>query len=148
MDQFSIFISLLTSFSLGGLIGWEREYNGHDAGITTFGFIALGACSYAFLSKYADSVNQTRIAAQVVSGIGFLGGGVIFRDANHVKGMTTAASLWCASAIGLAIGFEFYGLAFGTTIIVSLSNWLKSMGFWPRLHRELTSSQKILKKKS
>jgi putative Mg2+ transporter-C (MgtC) family protein len=146
-DQFSIFINLLVSFLLGGIIGWEREYHGHDAGTTTFGFIALGACSYAFLSKYAGIVDQTRIAAQVVSSIGFLGGGVIFRDANHVKGLTTAASLWCSCAVGLAIGFELHGLAIGTTIIVCLANWLKSIGFWPKLHRDSMSDQEILKKK-
>lgn len=103
---------------LGALIGLEREWRGHDAGIRTFAAVTLGACAFAIISQ-ASSPNGdgNRIAAQVVSGIGFLGAGVILRGTRHVSGLTTSAMLWAAASVGLAIGYGFYILGTLTAVI-------------------------------
>src|SRR6185503_12078512 len=90
--DFEIFARILISFLLGGIIGWERERHGISAGIRTYSAIALGSCVFGVLSLMGT--DPSRIAAQVVTGIGFLGGGLIFREGNYVTGLTTAATLW------------------------------------------------------
>ena len=97
-DVVMIFRAILACF-LGGLIGWERERHRNiiSAGIRTYGAIALGACVFGMLSytltPIYQSADPTRIAAQIVTGIGFLGGGIIFRQGDYVTGLTTAATL-------------------------------------------------------
>lgn len=94
---------------LGGLIGWQRQSRGSRAGIRTFAAVSLGACTFGLVSIYASgNTDPTRIAAQVVSGVGFLGAGVILRDQGRVVGLTTAATLWSAAAVGLAIAYGMY----------------------------------------
>jgi putative Mg2+ transporter-C (MgtC) family protein len=83
---------------LGGIVGWQREHMGIEAGVRTFAAVSLGACVFGLIYP-AD----TRIAAQVVTGIGFLGAGVIMRGRGHIHGLTTAASLWAVASVGLAI---------------------------------------------
>ncbi len=112
---------------LGGLIGLEREYRAKEAGFRTHFLVGLGAAVFMILSKYGyDDVVKTelvrldpsRIAAQVVSGIGFIGAGCIIFQRHVVRGLTTAAGLWVASAIGLACGSGFYILAVAATFMV------------------------------
>jgi putative Mg2+ transporter-C (MgtC) family protein len=89
---------------LGGLIGWQREHVGIEAGVRTFAAVSLGACVFGLISQiYAG---DTRISAQVVTGIGFLGAGVIVRGRGHVHGLTTAAALWATASIGLAVAYD------------------------------------------
>jgi putative Mg2+ transporter-C (MgtC) family protein len=102
----------------GGLIGWERESHGRDAGIRTYAAVSLGACTFALISQHGGSGDPGRIAAQVVSGIGFLGAGAILRQDDRVLGLTTAATLWATAAVGVAMGFGMYVLAFCTAILV------------------------------
>jgi len=109
---------------LGGVIGLEREIRDKPAGFRTIILICVGACVFTILSQVVGSPdwNSTRIAAQIVSGIGFIGAGAILRDRGSVYGLTTAATIWAVAAIGMSTGFEQYGLAvIGTfTIFVAL----------------------------
>src|SRR3954452_12072008 len=99
----------------GGLLGFEREIRGHDPGMRTHALVALGAALYTVAGAYgftdiakSPNVDPARVAAQVVAGIGFIGAGAVMRSGLSVKGLTTAASLWVAAAIGLAAGTGAY----------------------------------------
>lgn len=110
------FKQLFLAGFLGLLIGLERERKRKSASLKTFTFICLGSCLFTILSTVAASASgqgfdQSRIAAQVVSGIGFVGGGVIFKTADRVEGITTAAMIWMTAALGMAIGFNRVGVA-------------------------------------
>ena len=119
---------------IGGLIGWERERHDSDAGIRTFMSIAIGACAFSLVSIHAANAanDATRIAAQIVSGIGFIGAGVIFQGKGGVAGLTTAATLWATAAVGMASAFGMYllailtgGLILGTLALHHLPGWKK-----------------------
>ena len=102
----------------GGLIGWEREQHGREAGIRTYAAVALGACVFGLISFHVSaSSDSTRIAAGVVTGVGFLGAGVILREQGRTAGLTTAATIWATSSVGLAIAFGMYVLGALTTLI-------------------------------
>lgn len=110
--------AVLATF-LGGLIGWEREQHGREAGIRTYASVCLGACVFGLVSAHIPNMaDNTRIAAQVVSGMGFLGAGVIMRDQGRLKGLTTAGSLWATAAVGLAIAFGMYVLGILTALLL------------------------------
>lgn len=102
---------LVIAIILGTLIGIERESRGKDAGISTHSFVISGAMLFTFMSMTVDPASQSRIAAQVVTGIGFLGAGLILKDGVTVRNLTTAASIWFAGAIGMAIGFGYDQIA-------------------------------------
>jgi putative Mg2+ transporter-C (MgtC) family protein len=104
-------VDLFLAVTLGFLIGAERELRNKDAGISTHTFVICGAMLFTFMSATVDPASQSRIAAQIVSGIGFLGAGLILKDGASVKNLTTAASIWFAGAIGMAIGFGFHQIA-------------------------------------
>ncbi len=104
-------IDLLVAVALGFLIGAERELRNKDAGISTHTFVISGAMLFTFMSATVDPASQSRIAAQIVTGIGFLGAGLILKDGASVKNLTTAASIWFAGAIGMAIGFGYHQIA-------------------------------------
>ena len=97
---------------LGSLIGVERELRNKPAGISTHCFVMAGACLFTFVSTLADPNSPARIAAQVVSGVGFLGAGMILKSENNtIRNLTTAAAVWFAAAIGMAIGIGWYVIA-------------------------------------
>ncbi len=105
--------ALALSLFLGYIIGAEREFRHKDAGISTNMFVITGSMIFTFLSMTVDPHSESRIAAQIVSGIGFLGAGLILKNGeSNVRNLTTAASVWYAGAIGMLIGFGFYGIAF------------------------------------
>lgn len=104
-------IDLFIAIALGVMIGGERELRGKDAGISTHAFVICGAMLFTFMSMTVDPASKSRIAAQIVSGIGFLGAGLILKDGVTVRNLTTAASIWFAGAIGMAIGFGYYQIA-------------------------------------
>ena len=119
---------------LGGAIGVEREIREREAGLRTHLLVAVGASLFTLVSAYAwhdfhfsnqsgITYDPTRIAAQVVTGIGFLGAGAIIRQGLSVRGLTTAASLWVVAAIGVAAGAGYYTGAVITTIVVLVSLW-------------------------
>src|SRR6202790_2319088 len=98
-------IGLTAATLLGAAIGFERQWRQRMAGLRTNTLVALGAASFVvFASLFPGEASPTRVAAQVVSGIGFLGAGIIFREGLNVRGLNTAATLWCSSAVGLLAG--------------------------------------------
>ena len=109
---------LVLAAFLGAVIGYERELRGRSAGLRTFAAVALGACLFSIISyTVVPRGNETtRIAAQIVSGIGFLGAGLIIKDGLSVRNLTTAASLWAAGSIGMAIGFGYSAIATVSTL--------------------------------
>jgi putative Mg2+ transporter-C (MgtC) family protein len=109
---------------LGAAIGIERERGRHPAGFRTMAMVSVGSCLFTLLGGLAFGsriVDPTRIAAQVVTGVGFLGAGAILRERGAVRGLTTAAAIWVVAAIGMAAGFGQYVLAVGGTVIVLLA---------------------------
>jgi putative Mg2+ transporter-C (MgtC) family protein len=112
---------LLLAAGLGTLVGLERELSGKDPGLRTFALIALGSCAFSLISRQpfieTGIGDPTRVAAQIVSGIGFLGAGAIFRGSRRVSGLTTAALMWVTAGIGMAVGFDCQDLAISTTVI-------------------------------
>lgn len=119
------FLRLVAAALLGGLIGIERESHGKDAGFRTYAIVCLGSAlamivSTSIYSIYSEGVHPDpgRIAAQVISGIGFLGAGAIIRFPQGIKGLTTAAGIWAAAAIGLACGLGLYKIAVFTTLLI------------------------------
>ena len=116
-------IRLSMALVLGGAIGIEREYRAKEAGFRTHFLVALGSALFCIVSQYGfgfDLKDSSRVAAQVVSGIGFLGAGTIIFQKNVVRGLTTAAGLWVTAAIGLACGTGMYVAALATTLMVLL----------------------------
>ena len=109
--EIQFIISMFLAVVLGYFIGAERESRGKDAGISTHIFVISGAMLFTLLSGMVDPASKSRIAAQIVTGIGFLGAGLILKEGTSVKNLTTAACLWFAGAIGMSIGFGFYVVA-------------------------------------
>jgi len=130
-----MFFRVIFACLLGCLIGWERERHRNiiSAGIRTYGAIALGSCAFGILSFYFNTADPSRIAAQVVSGIGFLGGGIIFRQGDYVTGLTTAATLWATAAVGLAAAFGFYFIALLISILIYLLLYLPRLKWWKKI---------------
>jgi len=134
VDVYQIFMRLMLAAVLSGIIGYERELHGRAAGLRTMILVGVGSCLIMLTSMQiyeiyhgANSIDPGRIAAQVVSGIGFLGAGTILQFRASVRGLTTAAGLWAVAGIGLAVGCGFYSAALITTgvifiVLVSLSS--------------------------
>ena len=127
ITDYEIALRICLACVFGGIVGFQRERHDSPAGFRTHILVSLGAALVMVLSMYGfseyTSVNKdpARLAAQVVSGIGFLGAGTILRDGVSVKGLTTAASLWVVSAIGLAAGAGFYFSSFLVTVLVFIT---------------------------
>jgi putative Mg2+ transporter-C (MgtC) family protein len=129
-----ILLRVVLAAALGGAIGFERELREREAGLRTHMLVSVGAALFTLVSAYAWTdwrfstpqglvFDPTRIAAQVVSGIGFLGAGAIIRQGLSVRGLTTAATLWVVAAIGMATGAGYYAAAVATTALVLISLW-------------------------
>ncbi|MEA5458137.1 MgtC/SapB family protein [Arcicella sp. LKC2W] len=113
------FIKILASTAVGALVGLEREYRSKSAGLRTFTLISVGCTIFTILSeKMGITTSPDRIAANVVTGIGFLGAGVIFKMDDRVKGLTTATIIWVTASLGMAIGDGHILLSFLGTIVV------------------------------
>ena len=108
-------ISIAVSILCGSIIGFEREYNNKSAGFRTIILISLGSTIFTIVSKHGTG-SDDRIAANIITGIGFIGAGVIFKDKLSVLGLTTAAVIWTTAGIGMATGIGYHMLAFGLTI--------------------------------
>lgn len=117
--QFEASLHILLAVVLCGVIGINRERHEHPAGLRTHILVGVGSCVFTLLSVYAfPGDNSGRVAAQVVTGIGFLGAGAILKDRGHITGLTTAASLWTTAAIGMAVGSGAWFLAITLTLII------------------------------
>ncbi len=130
-----IFANLLGALLLGLVVGYERAYHRRAAGMRTYGIVCMASCALTVFSGYPGfwwgmaetahlAVDPTRVVQGVVTGIGFLGAGVIMRDGLNISGLTTAASLWASSAIGVLVGVGFYSAAILLTLLsASLMMW-------------------------
>lgn len=119
---------LVLSMLLGGAVGAERKRKGQIAGIRTFTLISMGACLAMLLSIYVPQVylglkngDPGRIAAQVITGIGFIGGGAMIHMKGAVRGLTTAAGIWMTAIIGMAVGIGMYLISIGATVLILLT---------------------------
>ena len=127
----NIVIKIAVAFFIGGIIGIEREYLNKAAGLRTLILICLGSCLFTIFSILIGENSSDRIASNIVTGIGFLGAGVIFKEDNRVKGLTTATSIWVTAAIGMGIGAGYYwasmiGAAF-TLVALNLLTFLEDL---------------------
>jgi putative Mg2+ transporter-C (MgtC) family protein len=134
LNDAHIVLRLAVAAGLGGAIGIERELREREAGIRTHLLVSLGSALFTIVSAYAFHsfltsganvvrADPTRIAAQIVTGIGFLGAGAIIREGLSVRGLTTAATLWVVAAIGMACGAGWYWAAIVTTLLTLLALW-------------------------
>ncbi len=140
-----IFMNLFGAFALGLLVGYERSYHGRAAGMRTYGLVCMASAAITIIAGYPHfwyggqasvivGADPTRVIQGIVTGIGFLGAGVIMREGFNISGLTTAASIWAAAAIGIMVGVGFYAAAIllallsaGCMLWIShLENWLPS----------------------
>lgn len=122
MDYINFFVSLVLALILGGLLGWQRQRIGKTAGFRTYALVTFGSAFFTMISMHAfGSADQARVASQIITGIGFLGAGmIIHKEGGIVEGLTTAAGLWASSAIGMAVGVGWYLEAVVATLIMFL----------------------------
>lgn len=125
-SQFQTFIQLLIAMILGGILGLERELRRKEAGLRTYALVSLGSALFTiiglasfqqFITKSGVSFDPSRVINAVATGIGFIGAGIIMHKGSHIEGLTTAAGLWLASAIGVAVGAGLQWTAFYATIL-------------------------------
>lgn len=150
LQSIDLALRLVVAALLGGLVGFEREFSDQPAGLRTHLLVSLGAALFTIVGAYGlgsffDAegdvrLDPTRIAAQVVSGIGFLGAGAILREGLNIRGLTTAAALWVAAAIGVASGFGYWEAAVVTSAVtVGALYGLKRIErtVFPRMRRDM-----------
>ena len=132
-------LAIVLAVIFGAAIGWERQVHGKAAGLRTNILICLGAALFTILSRCMAGPNDslTRIAAQIVSGVGFLGAGAIIQDRGGIHGLTTAATIWLVASIGVACGAERFELASVTTLIALIV----LLGLRPIERRSRTSTK-------
>jgi len=144
-------LQLTLAAILGISIGFERQLHGSPVGVRTYALVCMGSCLFGLISIYGHgaamydgrtSIDPTRISAQVVSGIGFLGAGIIFKENNRIKGMTTAANIWFAAAIGLAVAYSMYLIAIFTSFVALILLSLNHFKFFIHLNVLLSYREK------
>ncbi len=140
----TLLIQTVVAFILGAIIGLERDMHGSPAGVRTYAAVCLGSCMFGLISTHAQGlhnyhsvVDPTRIAAQIVTGIGFLGAGVIFRYRMTTVGLTTAATIWASAAVGLGIAFEMYWMSGISTILIVFALSLNEWSVWTKFKRKI-----------
>lgn len=129
----TLVLNMLGALVLGLLVGYERSYHGRAAGMRTYGMVCMASCALTVLCVYPQywlgdhslaGVDPTRVIQGIVTGIGFLGAGLIMKDGMSISGLTTAASIWASSAIGVLVGVGFYGAAILLSLIsAALMMW-------------------------
>ncbi len=148
-DQFELYLWVLYAFGLGAAVGLERELRGHEAGIRTTAIVCAGA---ALFGQVSSTFTDTRIAAGVVQGIGFLGAGLVFQRGASVKGVTTAATVWVMAAVGLVVASQLWVLALLTTatiiLVLELTPVAEQLLPMPRKNRKPPSDSKTPPDKS
>ena len=124
---------LLLASGLGAFIGFERERHGNDAGVRTHAVVALGSCLFGLISVHLFSPVDTRIIANIVTGVGFLGAGMIIKEENKVRGLTTAATVWSIAAVGLSVSLDMYIIAIASVLIMYILLKLKDFNWWKKI---------------
>jgi putative Mg2+ transporter-C (MgtC) family protein len=120
MEQLYFVGQVTIALLLGALLGWTRERGGKPAGLRTYALVTAGSTLFTIISLHAFGANDSRIAAQIVTGIGFIGAGAILHKDDHVEGITTAAGLWIAAAIGMGVGVGWYTTTSLSTILIAM----------------------------
>lgn len=135
---------LVIATVMGGVLGYERERSGNSAGVRTYAAVSLGACVLTAINLHLQLADPTRMVASIISGIGFLGAGVIFRDTNqgYVKGLTTAATLWATASVGISVGFGMYVISTVSTLILFLLLYSHNFSFLQKIREK----EKTIKK--
>lgn len=130
MPFFDVAFRLLLALLLGAVVGAERQWRQRLAGLRTNALVSVGAAMFALLATLVDGeLSPTRVAAQVVSGVGFLGAGVIFKEGLNVRGLNTAATLWCTAAVGVLVGTGFVAEAtLGAFLVLGTHLTLRPLG--------------------
>ena len=124
MEITDFIVRLLVATAAGGAVGLERQWNNKTAGLRTNTLVAIGACIYVLINVFLTEkgADPTRIIAQIVTGVGFLGAGVILHDHGSVHGLTTAATIWCSAALGSLAGLGYYRETAICTVLVLIVN--------------------------
>lgn len=117
-------LQVIYSIILGFLIGLEREASGKDIGIRTSSLISLGSTLFCLISSALTQGDPTRIVGQIITGVGFIGAGLIFRSENNIHGLTTATTIWCTAAVGALVGMGLNQIAFVGMLAVLIINKL------------------------
>lgn len=135
---------LLLAVLLGILIGLDRELHGREAGIRTYASVCLGAALITVINAHVEVADQTRIVANIVSGVGFLGAGIIFRDNSNsfVSGLTTAATIWATAGVGIAVGYGMYLISITTSVFLILLLISHHLPFLKRMKEKQRSVNK------
>jgi putative Mg2+ transporter-C (MgtC) family protein len=115
LEQLEVVGKILLAAVCGGFVGWQRDRHQYVAGLRTMALVAIGSMLFTAINQF---YGQDRVTSNIVTGIGFLGGGIILREAGTVRGITTAATVWAVAAIGVAIGLELYLVALVSTVLV------------------------------
>ena len=118
LGQLDMVIKLIVALALGLIVGIEREFVGKEAGTKTYSLVTLGAALFTILSFDPNFPDSSRIIAQIITGIGFIGAGLIIFHENKIHGLTTAAGLWTMAGVGVAAGMGYYFLAAVSTLLV------------------------------
>ena len=128
IDALTIFYQLILATFLGALVGFEREVHGKAAGLRTYSLVALGSCLFTIVSAagflgVSGAYDPSRVASQIVVGIGFIGVGIIFLRGDDVQGLTTAAGIWLSAAVGMAVGVQMYWVALFASFLSLFILW-------------------------
>jgi putative Mg2+ transporter-C (MgtC) family protein len=137
---------VIVAASLGAFVGWERYWHGHEASMRTYASVALGSCVFALVSSHIPGAEPSRMASNIVTGVGFLGAGIILREGGRTVGLTTAATIWATAAVGTAVGFGMYLLAVLTSLIVFGVLASHHLTGWGRVTEKQAKSGKTLDK--
>ncbi len=131
------FVLIFISLIVGMIIGTEREYFNKSAGLRTFVLVSFGSCIFTILSAKMGMGSDDRIAANIITGIGFIGGGVIFKDENRISGITTATTIWATASLGMAVGsgFIYLGLFGMALVIIILNSLIFIQSFIDKYHK-------------
>jgi putative Mg2+ transporter-C (MgtC) family protein len=145
MDVVHFALNVGAALLMGAALGLERQFRGHPAGLRTNSLVCVGAALFVSLTRLMnDEGSPTRIASYIVSGIGFIGGGVILREGFNVRGMNTAATLWCSAAVGTlaGAGFAVYALI-GTVMVLVVHLGLRPLAHWIDEHRKTATDIEV-----
>ncbi len=150
-DYWAFVLRLALAAALGGVVGFERELGGHPAGLRTNILIATSSCLFTLLSIHAFPLNGTaqdtaRVAAQIVTGVGFLGAGTVIHTKGSVYGLTTAATIWMVAAVGMAVATDMYLIGIITTIMTTgILALLAPLSYWLAAKAEVRQKQQRTK---
>jgi putative Mg2+ transporter-C (MgtC) family protein len=139
-NQVYIVFQILTAFFLGGFIGFERERHKIGAGIRTYAAVCMGAAMYTIVgNNLMHEEGASRMVSNVITGIGFLGAGIIFRDTanNRAVGLTTAATIWSTAAVGVAVGYKLYAIAITCAIALYFLLALDEFKWYKRWRKKI-----------